>query len=108
MEENPPPSHQFKVHIKDVRVHSATEVLERGMLPTSITFHLDPLGDVGTPSELQRNLIGEDLDRAIRLQKSGSAIVEVSSNWWVQHSRNWREEIIGLALQQLQKIAPKT
>jgi hypothetical protein len=107
MEENPPSSHQFKVHFKDVdvRVHSATEVLERGMLPTSITFHLDPLGDVGTPSELQRNLIGEDLDRAIRLQKSGSAIVEVSSDWWVQHSRNWREEIIGLALQQ---IAPKT
>lgn len=99
MAENLRTSHQFKIHIKDVKVHSAIEVLERGMLPTSITFHLDPLGDVGTPSELQRNLIGEDLDRAIRLQNSGSAIVEVSSDRWVQHSRDWREGIVEFALQ---------
>jgi hypothetical protein len=99
MGENSLIQYQFSVRVKDVVVHSAMEVTDRGMHPTSIIFHLEPLGSVGTPCDLRRNLFGEDLNRALRLQKSGSTIVEVRYDWWKQHCMTWREKVIDLALQ---------
>lgn len=80
------------------------DVIEDGKLPTSIIFHIEPLGKLGTPCELKLGLIGEELNRALRLQKSGTAVVEVGPNWWVQRATTWQEEIIDLALMQFATI----
>jgi hypothetical protein len=103
MTKRPSTRHQFEVSVKNVRMRSATEVIE-GKLPTSITLPLEPLGNLGTPCELQLGLIGENLNRAIRLQKAGSAIVEVPSDWWGQHRVTWQEEVIDLAPEQFTTI----
>ena len=84
-------------------MHTAIEVIE-GRTPALITFHLEPLGNLGTPCDFEVGLIGENLNRAIRLKNSGSATVEVGTGWWIQHSVKWREEVIDLALQQFETI----
>ena len=106
MTRDPSTRHQFTILVKDVKVHSAIEVIEERKLPTSITFHLEPLGNTGTPCDLQFGLIGENLNRALRLKNSGSTIVKVSSDWWRQHGTTgtWQEKVIDLALQQFATI----
>jgi hypothetical protein len=101
---DPSTRHQFTVLVKDVKVHSAIEVIKEGKTPTSITFHLEPLGNMGTTCNLQLGLIGENLTRALRLQKSGSTIVEVGTDSWRRQCTTWREKVIDLALQQFATI----
>jgi hypothetical protein len=104
MEEDQSTRDLFSVRVKGVRIRSAIEVIEGGALPTSVTFHLEPPRKAGATCDLELGLIGEDLNRALRLQKSGSAVVEVNSDWWGTRYMTWREEIIDLALQQFATI----
>jgi hypothetical protein len=94
----------FRISVKSLRVHSLLEVIEEGMLPTSVMFHLEPPRRVGDPCDLELNLFGEKLNCALRLQKSDSAVVDVNSNWWGERWMTWREEIIELALQQFATV----
>jgi len=80
------------------------EVIEEGMFPTSVMFHLVPPQKAGMPCDMELNLFGEKLNRTLRLQKSGSATAEVSLSWWAERRMTWREEIVNLALQQFATI----
>jgi hypothetical protein len=94
----------FSIRVTGLRAHSLFEVIEEGMFPTSVMFHLEPPRRVGDPCDLEINLFGEKLNCALRLQKSGSAVVDVNSTWWGERWMTWREEIIDLALQQFATI----
>ena len=104
MTEHPTTLHLFKISVKEVRARSAIEVIEEGKVPTEITFRLEPPDDLGVPCEVQLGLIGEDLNRALALQKCGSATVTVEPRWWVEHSKTWRLEVIEMALQKFPTI----
>jgi hypothetical protein len=104
MPEHQSAPYRFEIRVKGTKVHSGASVI--GIrFPTSITFQVEPGGGVGTPGELEIELFGENLHRAIRLQKLGSAIVEVSPSWWIQHCKTCREDLIDLALQQFATVA---
>jgi hypothetical protein len=104
MKEHSTTPRPFRIRVKEVRVRSATEAIDRGKVPTEITFRLEPPDDVGVPAEIQLGLIGEDLNRALALQKSSPVTVTVEPRWWVEHSKTWRLEVIEMALQKFPTI----
>jgi hypothetical protein len=100
MTENVSTQHRISISCKALQLNSAVEMKEGGRFPTSITFHLVPPASLGRPCDLQLNLFGEDLNRAVRFQqKSDPSVVEIGLDWWVRHCKTWREDIIDLALQ---------
>ena len=98
-----PDNKGFRVSVRNLKVHELYEVTAKGIYPTSVIFLLEPLGKFGHPLEIERNLIGEDLNRALRLHKEGSAGVSVnfavSRNWIVQ-----ADVIIDLVLQKFATV----
>jgi hypothetical protein len=100
MIEDQPIRYSFSVSAKPPKVHSTTELNKGRKFPTSITFHLEPPEGLGCPCDHTRNLFGEDLNRAVRLQQNPDpSVVKVAPEWWVRHCNNWQEDIIDLALQ---------
>jgi hypothetical protein len=92
---------RFQVTAEKPKINSMLDVMVAGKTPTNCPFSVIPLEHWdSSPYKTERGLVGEDLNRAIRLQSNGPTFVEVSTDWIGSHSTTWRDEIIDLALQQ--------
>ncbi len=72
-----PDNKGLRVSVRNLKTHELYEVSAKSIYPTSVIFLLEPLGKFGHPLTIERNLIGEDLNRALRLQQLGSAGVDI-------------------------------
>lgn len=91
---------RFEVTAERPKINSMLDVMVAEKTPSTCPFSVIPLEHWGSPYKTERGLVGEVLNRAIRLQGNGPTIVEVSMDWIGNHSTTWRDEIIDLALQQ--------
>jgi hypothetical protein len=89
---------RFEVTAEKPKINSNWAV-SAGRTPTTFPFSVIPPKQFGSAYNVERDFLGEMLNRAIRLEQNGPTVVEVSMEWIGKRSTIWRDEIVDLALE---------
>jgi hypothetical protein len=97
--------HEFKISVSPsgLSPYSLAEALGKNV-STSAKFIVEQLDGSGMPHEIRLDLFGENLNRAVRLSRSGSTIVKPEFKQQTRHDFSWLEYLVDMALNQFATV----